>query len=80
MPIGEITAERVAAEVERVSAESYRANAARLGKSLRECGGLERALRVIEGVAVPFRDTTRHMQAERLAAQERSLPAFGESR
>jgi MGT family glycosyltransferase len=47
MPIGEIKKERVAAEIERVSGESFRANAARLGASLRACGGLERALRVI---------------------------------
>lgn len=50
MPPGEISAPRVAAEVERVSGESFRANAARLSRSLRTGGGLERALRVIEGI------------------------------
>ena len=51
MPPGEISADRVAAEVERVNGESFRANAARLATSLRACGGLERALRIIEGAA-----------------------------
>jgi UDP:flavonoid glycosyltransferase YjiC (YdhE family) len=44
MPPSEISAARVAAEVERVSGESFRANAARLSTKLRACGGLERAL------------------------------------
>jgi MGT family glycosyltransferase len=48
MPLGEVSAERVVAEVERASGPSFRANAARLATSLRACGGLERALRVIE--------------------------------
>lgn len=50
LPAAEISAARVAAEVERASGESFRANAARLATKLRACGGLERALRVIEGV------------------------------
>lgn len=50
MPTGEVSAARVAAEVERVSGEAFRANAARLSTKLRACGGLERALRVIESV------------------------------
>ena len=48
MPTGAISAARVTAEVERVSGEAFRANAARLSAKLRACGGLERALRVIE--------------------------------
>jgi UDP:flavonoid glycosyltransferase YjiC (YdhE family) len=50
MPRDEISAARVFEEVERVSSPSFRANAARLATSLRACGGLERALRVIESV------------------------------
>jgi MGT family glycosyltransferase len=49
LPTGEISASRVAAQVERVGGDSFRANAARLSTKLRACGGLERALRVIEG-------------------------------
>lgn len=52
LPIEEISAERVTAEVERVSGPSFRANAGRLAKKLRACGGLERAVRVIEGATV----------------------------
>lgn len=51
LPLGEISAERVFAEALRVSGAPYRANAARLAKSLRAGGGLERALRVIESLA-----------------------------
>jgi MGT family glycosyltransferase len=51
MPIGEISAERATAEVERANGESFRASAARLARKLRACGGLDRALRVIERVA-----------------------------
>jgi MGT family glycosyltransferase len=50
MPPAEISTARVTAEVERASGQSFRANAARLGAKLRACGGLERALRVIESV------------------------------
>jgi MGT family glycosyltransferase len=50
LSLGEISAPRVFAEVERVSGPSYRANAARLATSLRACGGLERALQVIENL------------------------------
>ena len=49
VPLAEISAARVTAEVERVNGESFRANAARLAASLRAGGGLERALRIIEG-------------------------------
>lgn len=51
MPANEISAARVAREVERLRGETHRANAARLGASLRACGGLERAVGVIERVA-----------------------------
>jgi predicted N-acetyltransferase YhbS len=50
MPPAEISTARVAAELERVNRPSFRANAARLAAKLRACGGLERALRVIESV------------------------------
>jgi hypothetical protein len=50
MPLGEVSAERVFEEVLRASGPSFRANAARLATSLRACGGLERALQVIENV------------------------------
>src|SRR5262249_18945327 len=43
MPLGETSAERVFADVMRVTGPSFRANAARLAQSLRACGGLERA-------------------------------------
>jgi MGT family glycosyltransferase len=48
LPLAELTAARVASEVERAGSESMRANAARLATKLRACGGLDRALRVIE--------------------------------
>jgi hypothetical protein len=48
VPPGQISAARLAAEVERVSGPSFRVNAARLATKLRACGGLERALSVIE--------------------------------
>ncbi|HTM43504.1 MAG TPA: nucleotide disphospho-sugar-binding domain-containing protein [Polyangiaceae bacterium] len=51
LPKNEITAARVLTEVERVRGESYRDNAARLGKSLKACGGLERALGLIAELA-----------------------------
>ena len=51
LPPGELSATRVAEAVERASSESIRANAARLATKLRGCGGLDRALRVIEGAA-----------------------------
>jgi MGT family glycosyltransferase len=50
VPLGEVSAERILAEVERVSGPSFRANAARLATGLRACGGLERALQVIENL------------------------------
>jgi MGT family glycosyltransferase len=50
LPPGELSAARVAVEVERVNGVPFRANAARLAASLRAKGGLERALQVIEGV------------------------------
>jgi MGT family glycosyltransferase len=65
MPLGEISAARVLEEVERVSAPSFRANAARLATSLRACGGLERALRVIESVTTSYvRTSTRSRSLE----------------
>jgi MGT family glycosyltransferase len=51
LPRDEVTAARVAADVERVSSDSFRASAMGLGEQLRMCGGLEHALRVIERVA-----------------------------
>jgi MGT family glycosyltransferase len=52
LPLGEISAARVAAEVQRVlDDESFRANAARLAARLRASGGLPRALQVIESAA-----------------------------
>jgi MGT family glycosyltransferase len=51
LPLGEIRATRIATEVQSVNEDgSFRANAARLAKKLRACGGLERALKVVEGV------------------------------
>jgi MGT family glycosyltransferase len=48
LPLAEISAARVAAEVERVTGASFRANAVRLAERLQAGGGLERALRIIE--------------------------------
>ncbi|HEX2733177.1 MAG TPA: nucleotide disphospho-sugar-binding domain-containing protein [Polyangiaceae bacterium] len=48
LPLDQISAARVSAEVERVFGESYRSNAARLAQALGACGGLERALGVVE--------------------------------
>jgi MGT family glycosyltransferase len=48
LPLAEISAARVATEVERASGASFRATAARLSTRLRACGGLDRALRAIE--------------------------------
>jgi UDP:flavonoid glycosyltransferase YjiC (YdhE family) len=60
LPPAEISAARVAAEVERVNGPSFRASAARLATELRSCGGLERALRVIENAQVnPLRPAAR---------------------
>jgi len=53
LPIGEISPERVSTEVDRVSGHSFRVRAAGLARKLRACGGLERAVRVIEAVATP---------------------------
>ena len=49
LPREEISPARIFADVERAS--TLRPNAARLGKSLRACGGLERALAVIANAA-----------------------------
>jgi hypothetical protein len=53
LPIGEISPERVSTEVDRVSGHSFRVRAAGLARKLRACGGLERAVRVIEAVTTP---------------------------
>lgn len=55
VPPSELTAARISAEVGRAGGESFRQNAARLAASLRACGGLERALRVLESAAIGHR-------------------------
>jgi len=51
LPLEELSAARVREEVARANGASFHENAARLSRSLRAGGGLERALQVIEGLA-----------------------------
>jgi MGT family glycosyltransferase len=53
LPLGEISADRVVAAVERANETPVRENAARLARSLRAGGGLERALDVIDARSRP---------------------------
>jgi MGT family glycosyltransferase len=55
MPPNEISATRVALEVERVRGASHRGNAARIATSLRACGGRDHALGVIERIIAAAR-------------------------
>jgi MGT family glycosyltransferase len=54
LPPAELSAPRVADAVESADCDSVRSNALRLSKSLRACGGLERALGVIEKRSLPI--------------------------
>ena len=51
VPLADLSAARLAAAVEQASSEAMRANATRLANSLQACGGLDRALGIIEDAA-----------------------------
>jgi MGT family glycosyltransferase len=50
LPVSEVTAARVRAEVERVAGDAaFRKSAQRVSEELRACGGIEQALGVLDG-------------------------------